>query len=467
MKKALCAIILLLSIVFGFSQVAINVILSPIISNAQVSIKDTSRQEHIIYLKNNEITVGVNLDLGGSITYLSPTSKDENLINNYDKGRQVQMSFYGGPVPYTPDGRQPNKFWKMLGWNPIQSGDYAGNRPKVIDYKQSSTEIYVKCIPMQWPLNNVPCNCTFESWIKLDKNTVLVKSRLNNKRKDITQYEGRSQELPAIYTNAPFTELVTYQGPNPFQHDTVSHIQNENIPGSGRIDWASWQATENWAATLDKNNWGLGVWHPGVQSFKGGFFGKKGSLGNSFDKPTAYIAPGFDEILDRNIVYTYNYVLILGSLAEIRGYVYQHSGRNKLPQYIFSKDRQHWIYNKTTDSGWPIKGYLDIKLSKKTVLLSPLSFWKAKKNHHLIIRAAYKTKAKKARVYWQYFGEEDFRKTNSVEFNINSDQKFETYDIPIGTEINYKGIITRLKIIPIVDEQESKGWVKIKSISIR
>ena len=139
----------------------------------------------------------------------------------------------------TLDGKEPNPFWKALGWNPIQSGDYAGNPSKVIDYKQSSTEIYVKCIPMQWPLNNVPCNCTFESWIKLDKNTVLVKSRLHNKRKDSIQYEGRSQDLPAIYTNAPFTELITYQGPNPFQHDTVSHIQNENIPGSGRINWAS------------------------------------------------------------------------------------------------------------------------------------------------------------------------------------------------------------------------------------
>ena len=75
------------------------------ISNAQV--RDSSLKVHIIYLENNEIKVGVNLDLGGSITYLSPRSKDENLINNFDRGRQVQMSFYGGPVPYIPDGQQP------------------------------------------------------------------------------------------------------------------------------------------------------------------------------------------------------------------------------------------------------------------------------------------------------------------------------------------------------------------------
>jgi hypothetical protein len=445
----------------------INVTLSTIISYAQVSVKNSSFDKHIIYLENNEIKVGVDLDLGGSITYLSIKNKDENLINNFDWGRQIQMSFYGGPNPYMPNGKEPNPFWKTLGWNPIQSGDYAGNRSRVIDYKQSSTEIYVKCIPMQWPLNNVPCDCTFESWIRLEKNTVLVRSRLNNNRKDSIQYAGRPQELPAVYTNAPFTELVSYIGQKPFQHDTVSRIKNENIPGSGRIDWASWQATENWAATLDKNNWGLGVWHPGVQRFKGGFFGKKGSPGNSFDKPTAYIAPGFDEILDWNIVYTYNYVLILGSLAEIRGYVYQHSVRNKLPDYVFSKDRQHWIYRNTTDTGWPVRGYLNVKLSNDAALLGPLSFWQAKKSDQLIIRAAYKTKAKSAKVCWQLFGEENFREINNMEFNIRSDGKFHTYNIPIGHQIGYKGNIIRLKVIPSIGSNEEGGWARIQSVVIR
>lgn len=445
----------------------INVTLGTIISYGHIPVKNFSFDEHIIYLENNEIKVGVDLDLGGSITYLSIKDTNENLINNFDWGRQIQMSFYGGPNPYMPYGKEPNPFWKTLGWNPIQSGDYAGNRSRVIDYKQSPTEIYVKCIPMQWPLNSVPCNCTFESWIRLEKNAVLVRSRLNNNRKDSIQYAARPQELPALYTNAAFTELVTYTGQKPFQYDTVSRIKNENIPESGRIDWASWQATEEWAATLDKNNWGLGVWHPGVQRFKGGFFGKKGSLGNSGDKPTAYISPTFDEILDRNINYTYNYALILGSLKQIREYVYQHSARNNLPEYVFSKDRQHWIYQNTIDMGWPIKGYLNVKLSNDAALLGPLSFWQAKKTHHLIIRAAYKTNAKSAKVYWQLFGEDHFRKTCHVEYKINSDQKFETYDIPIGQQIGYQGNIIRLKVVPTIGSNEEAGWVKIQSIVIR
>lgn len=445
----------------------INVALLTTTGYAQLPLKNTSFEDHITYLENKEIKVGVDLDLGGSITYLSNIRKGENVINNFDWGRQIQMSFYGGPIPYMPDGKEPKPFWKTLGWNPIQSGDCDGGRAKVIDYKKSATEIYVKCIPMQWPLNNTPCNCTFESWIRLENNTVLVRSRLNNNRKDSNQYAGRPQELPAIYTNAPFTELVTYRGRQPFRNDTVSRIKNENIPGSGRIDWESWQATENWAATLDKQNWGLGVWHPGVQHFQGGYFGKKGSPGKSRDKPTAYVSPSFDEILDRNILYTYNYVLILGSLEQIRAYVYQHATRDRLPKYVFSNDRQHWIYRNTIDMGWPVRGYLDVKLSNQAALLGPLGFWPAKRSHYLIIQAAFKTTAKKAKVYWQLFGETNFREINNMEFDIRSDGKFSTYKIPIGRQAGYKGDIIRLKLIPSIGSINEGDWVKIRSIGIR
>jgi len=63
--------------------------------------------------------------------------------------------------------------------------------------------IYIKSRPMQWPLANVPGDCTFESWYSLEDNVVRVRCRLNNERDDKTQYGGRAQELPAVYSNAP------------------------------------------------------------------------------------------------------------------------------------------------------------------------------------------------------------------------------------------------------------------------
>ena len=121
--------------------------------------------EKMSYLDNGTIRLGMDLNIGGSIIYLADANDRINIINNHDWGRQIQMSFYSGPVPFTPGGKQPSKTWAGLGWNPIQSGDYAGNRSSIVEHKNDGKSIYVKCVPMQWPLDNEPGECTFESWI--------------------------------------------------------------------------------------------------------------------------------------------------------------------------------------------------------------------------------------------------------------------------------------------------------------
>jgi len=86
--------------------------------------KPVQPAENISYLDNGVIRLGVDLNLGGSITYLAASSDRVNMINSHDWGRQIQMSFYSGPQPFTPNGKQPSKTWAYLGWNSIQSGDY-------------------------------------------------------------------------------------------------------------------------------------------------------------------------------------------------------------------------------------------------------------------------------------------------------------------------------------------------------
>jgi len=76
--------------------------------------------ENISYLDNGVIRLGVDLRLGGSITYLAESRNKVNMINSHDWGRQIQMSFYSGPQPFAPNGKQPAKTWAGLGWNPIQ-----------------------------------------------------------------------------------------------------------------------------------------------------------------------------------------------------------------------------------------------------------------------------------------------------------------------------------------------------------
>ena len=84
------------------------------------------------WLDNGKIRLGVDLAIGGAITWISKTEDQRNVINSADWGRQVQMSYYSGPGPYIVGEKRPKKFWEGLGWNPIQAGDEFGNGSKVL-----------------------------------------------------------------------------------------------------------------------------------------------------------------------------------------------------------------------------------------------------------------------------------------------------------------------------------------------
>lgn len=424
--------------------------------------------EKMSFVDNGTIRLGVNLNLGGSITYLADADDRTNIINHHDWGRQIQMSFYSGPQPFTPGGKQPSKTWAGLGWNPIQSGDYAGNRSRIIEHRNDGKSIYVKCVPMQWPLDNEPGECTFESWIKLEDNVVKVRSRINNNRTDTTQYSGRGQELPAVYTNGPWYRLFSYTGDKPFTNGKLSRFTKtwtsfKDVDGS---PWEHWTATENWAALVNDNDWGLGVFKPDTYSFIGGFFGTPGK-GGSKDGPTGYISPIRNEILDHNIGYEYEYVLIVGTLEKIRSYVYEHSKRKSPPDYHFEKDRQHWVYRNATDAGWPIRGELNISLDKDDPqLIGPVGFWLARDVPKIYINAACRTQDTRARLFWGTHSESAFTEQRSVSFETRPDGQYHTYEIDLSSSPHYKGAITGLRLDPVSTGHEG-DYIKIEYISWR
>jgi hypothetical protein len=409
------------------------------------TVTQPKRMENMSYIQNDLIKVGIDLNMGGAITYVADKSNGVNFINNWDLGRQVQMSFYSGPVPFEPDGKKAHKAWTFIGWNPIQSGDVAGNKSKVLEHKNTGKALYVKCIPMHWPLDNVPGECTYECWITLDGKAIKVTSRIVNNRPDATQYPARGQELPAVYTNAPWHRLITYRGTKPFTNDTLSLIPNHNIPGSPNIQWAQWQATESWAANVDENNNGLGIWNDGVQSFSGGYYGDSSFKGGSGNEGTGYIAPNSVDVLDHNITYDYHYTLIVGNVKNIRDYVYSHH-RATTPVYNFKNSRLQWYYVNTTDKGWPINKGLRIALKKDAAMISPATFWQAEALPNLVFEAAYPAHVKKARIYWRGFNG-NFDETKSILINIIPDGKQHRYRIPLQQSPAYKGTLNGLKIL--------------------
>ncbi|MCW3053171.1 MAG: hypothetical protein JWN14_2341, partial [Chthonomonadales bacterium] len=293
----------------------------------------TAQGAKMSFLDNGVIKVGVDLEQGGTITWVSPAKSERNIINMHDRGRQIQLSFYGGPQPYGT----AHSGWKNWPWNPIGTGDVYGRASTVLKHTNDGKTLYTKSIPLQWALDNVPGECTFETWITIEGATAHVRNRLVNHRADKTQYHAFDQELPALYTIGKLHRLVSYDGDQPYTNAPIRHLENNGPP------WTGWKATEHWAALLDNDDWGLGIYHSNLYQFIGGFHGKP-DTGGPTDDPTGYIAPIRQEILDHNITYDYDYTLILGKLEAIRAYAIAHKPADTRPNYVFTHDRQHWKY---------------------------------------------------------------------------------------------------------------------------
>lgn len=417
------------------------------------------------YLDNGVIRIGVNLEAGGAIAYLSKSGDDTNLVNNWDWGRQVQMSHYSGPVPFRVPGKEPDPRWVGLGWNPVQAGDHFRNPSKILAHENDGRSIRVKCIPMQYALDNVPAECTFECRITLEGNAAQVTSRMVVDRPDKTQYPARSQELPAVYTIGTLHRLMTYTGDRPFTGDALTQIiKSEEEKRKGGWPWVRYQATESWAALVNDEDWGVGVWHPGCTSFVGGFHGRPGE-GGTHDDPTGYISPVRNAIIDHNIAYEYRYVLIVGTLRQIREYVYEKAQRPAPPTYRFKDDRQHWYYHHATDTGWPIKGELHVLLNgQHPQLIGPSCIWTASTAPKVWIEAACRTDRPQARLFWRRHDDDRFTAEKSIGFALKPDGEFHRYEIDLSASPEYRGAITGLRFDP-VSAGDAKSWIKVRSIS--
>lgn len=392
---------------------------------------DYLTEDNLVFIENEYIRIGANLSLGGALTYLAEKGR-KNLINSHDWGRQVQMSFYNYPVPFSPEGSNMAECWKFIGWNPIQSGDYYRNRSRVLDHKVSDNEIYVKCIPMHWPLNNHPGECTFEVWYRLDGYCVNVTSRINLDRPEKTQYPARHQELPAVYTNGEWYRGVSYVGKKPFTGGAVTEVVTRDN-GLG-WPWLTYYNTEGWSALIDDNNYGLGIYIGFTNLTKLGFFGEKGH-GGPEDDQTGYIAPLAREILDYNGVYTYDYSLIVGQLDFIRQTAYEKEKASNRRKYSFANDRDHFAYDGITDRGYPTGGCLDFDFTPGSQLVSPSVFLDSESANAIALDAIFDGEIKGEVICNIYDGldEKNNGKTHehAIPFSITSDgeRKIQAIDI--------------------------------------
>lgn len=354
-------------------------------------------EESIRYLENDRVKLGLNMMLGGAVTYLEDKANNSgNMINSFDWGRQIQLSYYSGPRPFIgPNGEKPSDSWAGLGWNPIQSGDCGGFRSQVLSFeKPNDSMIVLRTRPQLWPHSGVPAECIFECKYTLIDNGFTLDATIINNRSDKTQYSGCHQETPALYTNAPWYKLVSYLGDRPFENQPTTVVVDKGDQKGW--PWTQYYTPESWSALVNDDNFGVGVYQPFSTYTTAGFAGSDADKGQPLgpkDSPTGYIAPLETTILDWNITRTYRATFIVGSVDEIRKTVYELAKKDipKRPNWVFKSDRQNWVYVNATDSGFPIQNSLKINLSAKNpaIARSPRCFWKSIDAPILEIEAAF------------------------------------------------------------------------------
>ena len=301
----------------------------------------------------------------------------------------------------------------------------------------SSGTVYVKSRPLQWACNSAPCNCTFERWISFgaDKTSIVVDVRLTNFRSDKTRFPAFGQELPAIYTLGNLFQVVAYNGTKPFTNDP-------NLIRPPVTTLLHMAATENWAALVNKEDWGLGVFQPSTINIRGGYFGAHpGAHYKPTDLETGYLGPYHTQILDWNIQYNCTYHLVLGNLDTIRAHAYQHQ---KFIEncYVnsFVLDRRHFYLVNANDMGVP-SGYweIDMPMSDPQVI-GPPCLWSAEEHKKIMFNVSYSTKQSStdAQVFWNYQGiEPTFDETHSVHFKIVADGQFHVYNYDLSQSTKY------------------------------
>ncbi len=415
------------------------------------SIISLSDDSSMIFLENDRIKLGINLELGGAITFLSDEANGgDNMINSFDWGRQIQMSYYSGPWPYLgPNGERPSPSWEGLGWNPIQSGDSGDNRSQMISYEnRGDNSVFIRSIPMIWPhTTGVTAECVFECLYKLEENVITIEATIVNNREDETQYPAAGQEMPAVYTNGAWYKLVSYMGDKPFMGEPTTTIVAKN--NQRGWPWLHFYTPENWVALLDDNGYGIGVFQPEVMTFNGGFHPNDSlkGYGGEKDVQTGHIAPVARQIIDHNIRWTYTTSLILGTENDIRSYATENRPTSSHLEWDFNDSRKNWYYQgEIKDNGFPINKGLNIQFNKNSAMVGPITFWEASEKSFLEIEGEFLSEKKELEliIEIQPVSKSDFTdwlNWSEGEFSTIDERKLKKSEFPTKPAIIGKKVI--------------------------
>jgi hypothetical protein len=144
-----------------------------------------------------------------------------------------------------------------------------------------------------------------EQWVTLEGDMAHVKYRFE--QKGGVDHPKRHQELPAVFVDPAFSTLVVYTGKAPWTNDQLDRSQ----PG-----WPNEQRamTEHWAAYVDAEDFGLGVYVPVADQLTCYRYGSDAKARDA----CSYFAPLGEFAITADFQWQYDVYLSIGTVDELR-----------------------------------------------------------------------------------------------------------------------------------------------------
>jgi hypothetical protein len=255
------------------------------------------------FIDNGQIRLGVKRTSGAGIAWLSPSGSPRNLINHWDHGRLIQQSYYGRH----DDSKWADKPWR---WNPVQGGDYKGSAAKVVELRVEKDTLYAKTAPKHWASGADLPEVVMEEWITLRGKVAHVRFRMTYSGE--VKHPVAQQEIPAFFAQPDLDTLLVYEGDRPWTDGALSRSKPGWPNESRRI-------VENWAAYVDKSDFGVGAYVPIARQITCYRFGD----GRADHGSCSYFAPLTEFAITPGLKFEYDLYLTFGAAAEIRKAFYE------------------------------------------------------------------------------------------------------------------------------------------------
>ena len=124
--------------------------------------------QDLLTIDNGTIRVGIDREMGASITWLSSKGYPKNMVNIHDPGRLIQQSYYAGrSLDRSADGQ--SKSWNPWAWNPIQGGG-VGSWARVTRFEKRNGQIlYAETVPKLWDMPDEEAEAIMRQWTGFDE----------------------------------------------------------------------------------------------------------------------------------------------------------------------------------------------------------------------------------------------------------------------------------------------------------